>query len=135
MRPQSFRFIRLPKMLVGNGGFPFSGTVNQGEMDRFNKLSDWWRPDGPMHILYKYNYRRVQFIKNVYQQNTPEALSHPTHLLHPFQNLSILDVGCGAGFFTKSFARLGGNVVGLDPSQKSFEEAKVHSEKFGGEEA
>lgn len=30
--------------------------------------------------------------------------------------MDILDVGCGAGFLSESLARLGGNVIGLDPN-------------------
>lgn len=40
--------------------------------------------------------------------------------------MNILDVGCGAGFLSESMARLGGNVIGLDPNTTSFSEATSH---------
>jgi hypothetical protein len=30
-------------------------TLNKGEMQQFDAISDWWHPSGPMHILYRYN--------------------------------------------------------------------------------
>ena len=73
-----------------------------------------------MHILYKYNYERVQFLKEHFNASTAR----------PFENLRILDVGCGAGFLTKSLARLGANVVGLDPNSSSYGEATEHQAKL-----
>jgi 2-polyprenyl-3-methyl-5-hydroxy-6-metoxy-1,4-benzoquinol methylase len=92
----------------------FFSTVNRGEMNQFDQISEWWHPSGPMHILYKYNYERVQFLR--------EYLDNRGHLdpLRPLQNLRILDVGCGAGFLSKSLARLGAEVIGLDPNATSF---------------
>lgn len=34
--------------------------------------------------------------------------------------MKILDVGCGAGFLSESLTRLGGNVIGLDPNERSY---------------
>lgn len=42
----------------------------------------------------------------------------------------MLDVGCGAGFLTKSLTRLGANVVGVDPNATSFKEATEHKQKL-----
>lgn len=100
-------------------------TLNQGEMQQFDGISDWWHPSGPMHILYKYNYERVNFLK----QHLP-LHSDP---LTPLKGLSVLDVGCGAGFMAKSLTRLGATVVGLDPNQTSYREAIEHKAKFGEE--
>ena len=100
-------------------------TLNRGEMAQFDTISDWWDPSGPMQILYRYNYERVQFLK----QNL--TLSHDPLL--PLKDISVLDVGCGAGFMAKSLARLGANVTGLDPNATSFREAVQHRAKFGHE--
>jgi 2-polyprenyl-3-methyl-5-hydroxy-6-metoxy-1,4-benzoquinol methylase len=40
--------------------------------------------------------------------------------------MKVLDVGCGAGFLSKSLARLGAEVIGLDPNSTSFKEATEH---------
>lgn len=94
-------------------------------MQQFDRISDWWHPSGPMHILYKYNYERVNFLK----QHLP-LHSDP---IKPLKGLSVLDVGCGAGFMAKSLTRLGANVVGLDPNATSYREAVEHKAKFGEE--
>ena len=86
-------------------------TLDQKEMKQFDQMTDWWNPAGPMHILYKYNYHRVEFLKS-HLQNTSFA--------QPFKDLSVLDVGCGAGFLTSSLARLGANATGLDPNTTSY---------------
>lgn len=101
-------------------------TLNRGEMKQFDGISDWWHPAGPMHILYRYNYERVEFLK----QNL--GLEEETvNSLKPLAGMSILDVGCGAGFLAKSLTRLGASVVGLDPNSTSFREAVQHKAKFG----
>jgi 2-polyprenyl-6-hydroxyphenyl methylase/3-demethylubiquinone-9 3-methyltransferase len=112
-------------MIKRVAGFAFS-TLNRGEMQQFDGISDWWSPSGPMHILYKYNYERVQFLKENLPQLHPDALK-------PLTGISVLDVGCGAGFMAKSLARLGAAVVGLDPNATSFREAVEHKAKFGDE--
>jgi 2-polyprenyl-6-hydroxyphenyl methylase/3-demethylubiquinone-9 3-methyltransferase len=43
------------------------------------------------------------------------------------KGLRILDVGCGGGLLSESLARLGANVVGIDPSQSNIEVARNHS--------
>jgi len=89
-------------------------TLNKHEMKQFDQISEWWHPSGPMHILYKYNYERVQFLKKyVTKQKQVDAF-------RPLNNMKIMDVGCGAGFLTKSLARLGADVIGLDPNSSSF---------------
>lgn len=45
------------------------------------------------------------------------------------QNKKILDIGCGAGLLSESLAKLGANVIAIDPSIKSIAFAKEHQEK------
>jgi 2-polyprenyl-6-hydroxyphenyl methylase/3-demethylubiquinone-9 3-methyltransferase len=43
----------------------------------------------------------------------------------------VLDIGCGGGFLTEEFARLGCRVVGIDPSAESLEVARAHAAQGG----
>src|SRR4051812_6078978 len=43
----------------------------------------------------------------------------------------VLDVGCGGGFMTEEFARLGYRVSGIDPSEPSIDAARRHAAAGG----
>ena len=45
------------------------------------------------------------------------------------KNLEILDIGCGGGLISEPMARLGGNVTGIDASEKNIKVASLHSKK------
>ena len=66
--------------------------------------------------------------------NSPEKYNHWYHtqygswvgrleflllcqLIQPINNSSLLDVGCGSGYFSRKFADYGLNVTGIDPDQ------------------
>jgi 2-polyprenyl-6-hydroxyphenyl methylase/3-demethylubiquinone-9 3-methyltransferase len=41
----------------------------------------------------------------------------------------VLDIGCGAGLLCEPLARLGAQVVGVDPSESNIAAAKLHADK------
>tara|TARA_B100001094_G_C17727297_1_gene574880 strand:- start:12 stop:647 length:636 start_codon:yes stop_codon:yes gene_type:complete len=45
------------------------------------------------------------------------------------KGLNILDIGCGGGLISEPMARLGGNITGIDASEKNIKVAKIHSNK------
>ena len=45
------------------------------------------------------------------------------------KNLKILDIGCGGGLISEPMARLGGEVTGIDASEKNIKIAALHSKK------
>ena len=45
------------------------------------------------------------------------------------KGLSILDIGCGGGLISEPMARLGGDVTGIDASEKNIKIAQSHSKK------
>ena len=49
--------------------------------------------------------------------------------IEPFKGLEILDIGCGGGLMSEPMTRLGGNVTGIDASEKNIKIAKIHSKK------
>ncbi|MFN0191910.1 MAG: bifunctional 2-polyprenyl-6-hydroxyphenol methylase/3-demethylubiquinol 3-O-methyltransferase UbiG, partial [Aestuariivirga sp.] len=42
-----------------------------------------------------------------------------------------LDIGCGGGLLTEPMARLGAEIVGVDPSEKNIKTASVHRDEQG----
>ena len=49
---------------------------------------------------------------------------------HFLKNLEILDIGCGGGLISEPMARLGGNITGIDASEKNIKVA-VENNIFG----
>ncbi|XP_002167926.3 ubiquinone biosynthesis O-methyltransferase, mitochondrial [Hydra vulgaris] len=96
-------------------------SVSSSEMDQFRKLSSqWWKPGGKFEALRSMNKLRIPLIKKL--------LSSGTELLkeYPLKGYKVLDVGCGGGILSEPIARLGAEVVGIDPLQENIEAAKSH---------
>ena len=49
----------------------------------------------------------------------------------PLAGVDLIDVGCGAGLFAEPLARLGAEVIGIDPSPASIDVARRHAEETG----
>ena len=45
--------------------------------------------------------------------------------------LRLLDIGCGAGLLCEPLTRLGGELVGVDPSAKNIAAARLHAQQSG----
>lgn len=49
-------------------------------------------------------------------------------MLRPEENASLIDIGCGTGYFTRLLAReVRGEVVGIDPDEESLRFARAHA--------
>ncbi len=103
-------------------------SVISAEVARFDALGDsWWDADGPMAPLHRLTPVRVAWARDCAVRHFKrEAGAGP-----PLAGLDILDVGCGAGLFAEPLARLGGNVVGIDPAPASIGVARRHAEETG----
>ena len=102
-----------------------SSTINKKEIDKFSKIAeDWWNPEGKFKPLHQFNPERIKYIKD----NTIKHFNL-TNKDKPFKNLSILDIGCGGGLLSEPMSRLGGNVTGIDASEKNIISAKVHAKQ------
>jgi 2-polyprenyl-6-hydroxyphenyl methylase / 3-demethylubiquinone-9 3-methyltransferase len=103
-------------------------SVISAEVARFDAIGDaWWDPDGPMAPLHWLTPVRVAWARDC-------ALRHFRRVAEggpPLAALEILDVGCGAGLFAEPLARLGGDVLGIDPSLASIGVATRHAEETG----
>ena len=105
-----------------------STTINKEEIQKFSRLADeWWDVNGKFKPLHMFNPIRIEYItesiKNHYSIKKNKA-----NFLNGF---NILDIGCGGGLISEPMARLGGNVTGIDASEKNIEVAKLHSKKNG----
>jgi 2-polyprenyl-6-hydroxyphenyl methylase/3-demethylubiquinone-9 3-methyltransferase len=103
-------------------------TVDAAEVARFAAMADeWWNPHGKMRPLHKFNPVRIAFIREgacAHYGNDPKSLDS-------LSELSVLDVGCGGGILAEPLARLGADVVGIDPAAENVAAARVHAEKVG----
>jgi 2-polyprenyl-6-hydroxyphenyl methylase / 3-demethylubiquinone-9 3-methyltransferase len=105
-----------------------SPSVMSEEVARFDALGDaWWDADGPMAPLHRLNPIRIGWARDLIVRHFKlEAATGA-----PLAGVSLLDVGCGAGLFAEPLARLGADVVGVDPAPAAIEAARRHAEETG----
>jgi 2-polyprenyl-6-hydroxyphenyl methylase/3-demethylubiquinone-9 3-methyltransferase len=107
---------------------PQDSTIDPAEVSRFAAMAkEWWAPDGKMRPLHKLNPVRIAFIRDL----ACEIFEKSPRKLDCLAGLRILDIGCGGGILSEPLARLGGNVVGIDPAPENVEVARLHAEQAG----
>ena len=89
-------------------------TINKEEIQKFSRLADeWWDVNGKFKPLHMFNPVRIDYILNnisdFFKLNKKELF---------LKDLEILDIGCGGGLISEPLARLGGNITGIDASEK-----------------
>src|SRR5215211_202660 len=90
-------------------------SLDPAELDRFSKLAaEWWDPKGKFRVLHVFNPVRLAFIK---EQATARFHRDPFER-RPLARLRLLDIGCGGGLLSEPMARLGADVVGIDPVER-----------------
>lgn len=103
-------------------------TVDPAEVARFAAMADeWWDPRGKMKPLHKFNPVRLAYIRDhacSHFQRDPKSLDS-------LKGLRILDVGCGGGILSEPLARLGADMVGIDPAPENVAAARVHAGRSG----
>lgn len=78
----------------------------------------WWDEGNPLNILHgSITPGRFAYFRDVLARQRNGRVS----------GLRALDIGCGGGFLAEEFARLGCDVVGVDPSTVSIETARSHA--------
>jgi len=109
---------------------PRGGSVNEAEVAQFDRMGeDWWRPDGPMRALHKFNPARVAYLKSQLTQHL--LADRPNDAAKPLAGLELLDIGCGGGLLSEALADLGAAMTAIDPAPRNIEIAQAHAEKSG----
>jgi 2-polyprenyl-6-hydroxyphenyl methylase/3-demethylubiquinone-9 3-methyltransferase len=103
-------------------------SVDPREVERFARMAaKWWDPRGPMAPLHKLNPLRVGYIRD----RAAERVGRDVKLMGCLKGLRILDIGCGAGILSEPLARLGADMVGIDPAAENIEAARLHAAEGG----
>jgi 2-polyprenyl-6-hydroxyphenyl methylase / 3-demethylubiquinone-9 3-methyltransferase len=109
---------------MGSAASETSPTVDPAEIAKFERMAaEWWSPDGKFRPLHKFNPTRLSYVRDVvvgHFARDPKAGK-------PFTGLRLLDIGCGGGILSEPMARLGAEVVGIDPSATNVEVARLHA--------
>ena len=101
-------------------------TIEASEVEKFSAMADeWWSETGKFKPLHQMNPCRISFIRE--QAEAQFGLDKTS--LTPFSGLRIVDIGCGGGLISEPMARLGGDVTGVDASEKNIKIAQAHLEK------
>ena len=88
----------------------------------YNRIGEsWWDEANPLNMLHgSFTPGRFNYFRAVLERIGPEPAG-----------LRALDIGCGGGFMAEEFARLGCDVVGIDPSPVSIGTARRHADAGG----
>ena len=101
-------------------------TINKEEIQKFSNLAnEWWDVNGKFKPLHMFNPVRIEYILD----KITEHFKLNSEKILCLKNLKILDIGCGGGLISEPMARLGGNVTGIDASEKNIKIALLHSKK------
>ena len=108
------------------GSSAASSTVDPAEIAKFSKLSEeWWNPRGKMAPLHKINPLRLAYIRDA----AARKFERNVRSLNSLAGLRVLDIGCGAGLLCEPLARLGAQMIGVDPAASNIAAARLHAEK------
>jgi 2-polyprenyl-6-hydroxyphenyl methylase / 3-demethylubiquinone-9 3-methyltransferase len=103
-------------------------TIDDEELAKFSAMADeWWDPAGKFKPLHKFNPVRLGYIRE-------HAIAHfgkDGRARRPLEGLRFLDIGCGGGLLSEPMARLGAEVVGIDPAERNVRTAEAHARQTG----
>lgn len=103
-------------------------SIDEREVERFaRQAGDWWDARGPMAALHKFNPVRVGYIKD----QACARFGRDPKKLDCLKGVRFADIGCGGGILSEPLARLGGEVVGIDPAEENIAVARAHAEAVG----
>ncbi len=101
-------------------------TIDPEEVARFTAIAaEWWDERGRFAPLHRMNPTRIGYIRDAVLRHFARDGQSAT----PFQNLSLLDVGCGGGLITEPMARLGFATTGVDAGLENIKTAALHAQQ------
>lgn len=107
---------------------PSAGTIDDDEVAHFARLAgQWWDPRGAWATLHRFNPVRLAYIRD----RAAAHFSRDAARLDSLKGLRILDIGCGGGILCEPLARLGAEMVGIDPVADSIAAAQHHAAQAG----
>jgi len=105
-----------------------SSSVDPREVERFARMAaTWWDPRGAMAPLHKLNPVRLAYVRD----RAAEHFGRDPKLLGCLKGLRLLDIGCGGGLLAEPLARLGADMVGIDPAAENVVIARAHAAETG----
>ncbi|TNE33450.1 MAG: bifunctional 2-polyprenyl-6-hydroxyphenol methylase/3-demethylubiquinol 3-O-methyltransferase UbiG [Alphaproteobacteria bacterium] len=107
-------------------------SVDPAEIANFSAMADeWWDETGKFKPLHKFNPIRIQYIRDQVISHFGLTVTDARTRLKPFEELRLLDIGCGGGLLSEPMARLGADVVAADAAEKNIKIASLHAEQSG----
>lgn len=98
-------------------------SIDEQELSKFNKTADqWWDLNGEFKILHQINPIRINYILE-------KIKSHFKITDDYYENLRLLDVGCGGGLASVSLSKYGFKVAGSDAGEYNIKAAKSYAKK------
>ena len=105
-----------------------SPSLDAEEVEKFSRLAaEWWDPHGKFAVLHKFNPVRLAYIRD----HVTARFARDPNSPKPLKGLRLLDIGCGGGLLSEPMARLGADVVAIDPSATNIATARVHASESG----
>jgi 2-polyprenyl-6-hydroxyphenyl methylase / 3-demethylubiquinone-9 3-methyltransferase len=94
-----------------------SPSLDAEEVAKFSRLAaEWWDPHGKFAVLHKFNPVRLAYIRD----HATARFARDPQRPQAARGLRLLDIGCGGGLLAEPMARLGADVVAIDPSETIF---------------
>ncbi|HZZ68726.1 MAG TPA: bifunctional 2-polyprenyl-6-hydroxyphenol methylase/3-demethylubiquinol 3-O-methyltransferase UbiG, partial [Phenylobacterium sp.] len=105
-------------------------SIDPAEVERFSRIAaEWWDPKGKFAPLHKFNPTRLAFIRD----QALHRFGRDGTARRPFEELRLLDIGCGGGLLSEPMSRLGFAVTGVDASERNIGTASAHAAQVGAE--
>ncbi len=103
-------------------------TIDPADVARFTAIAaEWWDERGKFAPLHRMNPTRIGYLRDQIIRH----FSRDGESATPFNNLSVLDVGCGGGLIAEPMARLGATTTGIDAGLENVKVAALHAEGAG----